>query len=316
VFGRTHRRPTLHLDVKIILRPVRERARLDHLGGVCVALCFLAPSSAVGFGTTRPNADGGSLLGNLVVTPGRVPWEHFDGTITFSVIGDAPYGVAEIPTFLQQLDDHRRYSHAEFMVHVGDIQSGSEPCTEERYRQTSEWLQAMDVPVFIVPGDNEWSDCKDPLERLRVWRKLFCPAENGLNLVFQKSEFCEHVRWESDGTLFVALNVQGSNNNVRHREHAPRMAAVFAWLDESAVLADQRGLRLAVLMQADPFVTTPRDGYAPLREKLRILGEQRPGRIVLIHGDTHIYRDDEPIPGVRRIEVWGSPFVSWLRLAF
>jgi hypothetical protein len=29
-----------------------------------------------------------------------------------------------------------------------------------------------------------------------------------------------------------------------------------------------------------------------------------------------VYRDDEPIPGVRRIEVWGSPFVGWLRLAF
>ena len=32
-----------------------------------------------------------------------------------------------------------------------------------------------------------------------------------------------------------------------------------------------------------------------------------PGRLVLIHGDTHLYRDDEPLPGVRRIEVWGSP---------
>jgi hypothetical protein len=114
--------------------------------------------------------------------------------------------------------------------------------------------------------------------------------------------------------LFVALNVQGSNNNVRHSEHAPRMAAVLAWLDESAALARSRNLRLAVLMQANPFVTTPRDGYAALRERLGILGAKQ--KTILIHGDTHIYRDDEPIPGVRRIEVWGSPFVSWLRLAF
>jgi len=24
--------------------------------------------------------------------------------------------------------------------------------------------------------------------------------------------------------------------------------------------------------------------------------------------------DDEPLPGVRRIEVWGSPFVAWTRV--
>jgi len=35
---------------------------------------------------------------------------------------------------------------------------------------------------------------------------------------------------------------------------------------------------------------------------------------VLIHGDTHLYRDDEPLSGVRRIEVWGSPVVSWTRV--
>jgi len=67
-------------------------------------------------------------------------------------------------------------------------------------------------------------------------------------------------------------------------------------------------------MQANPFVTTPRDGHAALRQRLGILGAKQ--KTILIHGDTHIYRDDEPIPGVRRIEVWGSPFVSWLRLAF
>jgi hypothetical protein len=92
------------------------------------------------------------------------------------------------------------------------------------------------------------------------------------------------------------------------------MEAVFAWIDQSAALARQRGLRLALLMQADPFVTAPRDGYGALREKLRELGARQ--RTVLIHGDTHLYRDDEPIPGVRRIEVWGSPVVDWLRVAF
>jgi hypothetical protein len=37
------------------------------------------------------------------------------------------------------------------------------------------------------------------------------------------------------------------------------------------------------------------------------------GRVVLVHGDTHLYREDEPLPGLRRLEVWGAPFVSWVR---
>jgi len=66
-----------------------------------------------------------------------------------------------------------------------------------------------------------------------------------------------------------------------------------------------------VLMQANPFL--PR-GFRSLLEKLAAVAAERP--VVLIHGDTHIYKDDEPLPGLRRIEVWGSPFVAWTRLPF
>ena len=121
------------------------------------------------------------------------------------------------------------------------------------------------------------------------------------------------MRWQAGGWTFVALNVPGRNNNVRHPEHGPRMREVLAWLDEAAVLA-ANGKGLVVMMQANPFTTAPRDGFRSLRERLHELGARHPRRIVLIHGDTHLYRDDEPLPGVRRVEVWGSPFVDWTRL--
>jgi hypothetical protein len=201
-----------------------------------------------------------------------------------------------------------------FVAHVGDIGSSARACNDEWLLARKQQFSRIHHPLVLVPGDNEWTDCREQSQRLRAWRGHFCFREK-LPVERQAGEFCEHVRWESAGTLFVALNVPGSNNNVRRPdEYAPRMEAVFAWIDQSAALARQRGLRLVLLMQADPFVTAPRDGYGALREKLRELGARQ--RTVLIHGDTHLYRDDEPIPGVRRIEVWGSPVVDWLRVAF
>jgi hypothetical protein len=115
--------------------------------------------------------------------------------------------------------------------------------------------------------------------------------------------------------VFVALNVPGHDNNVRHAEHGPRMSAVLGFLEEAAQLADGKQ-GLVVFMQANPFFTIPRDGFASLREKLAELGKRLPGRVLLVHGDTHLHRDDEPLPGLRRIEVWGSPVVTWHRLGF
>ena len=228
------------------------------------------------------------------------------------MFGDTPYTDAEVAR-VDQLIDEMNAAPLAFVVHVGDIGSSALACSDGWLLARKKQFARIRHPFVLLPGDNEWSDCKDPLGRLKVWRSHFCYPEK-IHVERQAGEYCEHIRWESGGTLFVALNVQGSNNNVRHPEYAPRMAAVLAWLDESAALAQRRNLRLAVLMQANPFVTTPRDGYRALREKLKVLGEKQ--KTILIHGDTHVYRDDEPIPGVRRIEVWGSPFVSWLRLSF
>ena len=38
-----------------------------------------------------------------------------------------------------------------------------------------------------------------------------------------------------------------------------------------------------------------------------------PGKVLLVHGDTHKYKDDEPLPGLRRVEVFGWPQIRWVR---
>jgi hypothetical protein len=220
------------------------------------------------------------------------------------VLGDAPYTEMEVER-LDRLIDEMNGQPLAFVVHVGDIGASAQACGDDWLLARKKQFERIRHRFILVPGDNEWSDCKQPLQRLRRWREIFCETP---------ADYCEHQLWESAGWIFVTLNVPGSNNNVRHAEHKPRMQAVLAWLDEAARAAESRD-GLVVLMQANPFVTLPRDGYAPLRDRLARLAAQRSGKVVLIHGDTHLYRQDEPLPGLKRIEVWGSPIVSWLRLA-
>jgi len=224
------------------------------------------------------------------------------GEIAFGVLGDAPYSEAEVER-VEGLIDEINAQPLEFVVHVGDVGSSALACRDDWLLARKAQFARIRHRFILLPGDNEWSDCKQPLERLARWREIFCETPR---------EFCEHRRWESGGWVFVALNVPGHDNNVRHAEHAPRMKAVLSFLGDAASEAEGKS-GLVVLMQANPFFTLPRDGFAPLRDALARLGARMPGRVVLIHGDTHLHRDDEPLPGVRRIEVWGSPVVAWHR---
>jgi hypothetical protein len=144
---------------------------------------------------------------------------------------------------------------------------------------------------------------------------LFCVQAPGLSLERQPGH-CENVRWHAGGMAFIGLNVPGGS---KPDLADARMAATLEWLDESLALAETRGAaRIFVLMHADPRFERfgANDAYARLRAVLATHAGWLEERLVLVHGDTHVYRDDVPRPGLRRLEPWGAPFVSWLRVSF
>ncbi len=234
------------------------------------------------------------------------------GAFAFGVLGDTPYTDAEVGRLERLIDDMNGEKLA-FVVHVGDIGQGGRACSDGWLQERKQQLARLKAPAVVIPGDNEWTDCREALARLAAWRKVFCEAP--LAMERQAGDYCEHRRWQAAGFLFVTLNVPGSNNNLRRdpAETARRMPLVLRWLDESAALAQNRELGLVVMMQANPWITLPHDGFAALRERLEELTKRRPYKVILVHGDTHLYHDDEPMPGLRRLEVWGSPIVSFVR---
>ncbi|MGQ0509804.1 MAG: metallophosphoesterase [Betaproteobacteria bacterium] len=235
-------------------------------------------------------------------------------------MGDMPYSQPQA-NLLDDLIDRVNTEPLAFVVHVGDITSGRGPCGNEWMEARKKQFERFKAPFVLLPGDNDWTDCHregmDPRERLQNWRRLFCVPVALDAFVRQRGPYCENVRWIAGNHVFVGLNVQGSNNNLNQdpEEMGERMPEVYQWLDEAAKLA--RGHDgLVVLMQANPFLK-PRfggaNGFDGILQKLRELGQAMPGRVLLVNGDTHSYRNDEPLPGLRRVEVYGSPHLRWLR---
>ena len=172
---------------------------------------------------------------------GAAATAHAAQPIPFGLMGDTPYSEGEAQR-LEALIDDLNAAPLAFVVHIGDITSGRGPCTDDWFEARKRQFARVRHPFVLLPGDNDWTDCHrsgmDPIERLAKWRKLFCARGGALKLEVQRGAYCEHVRWQAGRVLFVALNVQGSNNNLGRTaamdaEYAARMKAVLAWIDEA-----------------------------------------------------------------------------------
>ncbi|MCL2655895.1 MAG: hypothetical protein FWD62_00500 [Betaproteobacteria bacterium] len=270
---------------------------------------------------------------------------------SFAAFGDMPYNDeerAEIPGMLREM----AATGVRFGVHLGDFKSGNEPCSDALYLDREQLFASAAFPLVYTPGENDWISCqrrtsgnREPRERLQALRDLFftqtaIAAKTGMQIEQQNEiDFnfganAEHLRWRSDGVLFVTLNVPGNNNNWGvgrvngSREYQTRMAAVGDWIEKSFAIAKRESLKAVVLlMHANPDFEAwsegkPTRGFGGLLDQIREELGNYPGEVLLIHGDTHVMRSDRPIKDssgavirrFRRLEVYGSPIPGWVEV--
>ena len=108
------------------------------------------------------------------------PGQQKPGHFSFGVIGDVPYGAAEIAAFPGKVDRINADPDLRFTVHVGDTKSGSSLCTDDYNTFIKGQFDRFAKPLVYTPGDNEWTDCHrpaagryNPLERLSAIRSTF-----------------------------------------------------------------------------------------------------------------------------------------------
>ena len=268
-----------------------------------------------------------ALAGAALAVAGAIAAPAVAGS--FALIGDMPYGDTEIGPTRQIIEEIGRDDSIAFVVHDGDIKSGSEECDDARLIARRTDFDYSRHPFILVPGDNEWTDCHrpnngryDPEERLGKLRELFFAGDESLgrrrikltrqgDLQAQFAAWRENVRWEFEGTLIVGLNIPGSNNNWKNRgdnrEFNARLAANTAWLEAAFAHARLAGLRgVMVVIQANPDFESEagpkfaaraghRDGYAEFRTQLAREAVAFAKPVIVVHGDTHSYRIDKPL---------------------
>jgi hypothetical protein len=104
------------------------------------------------------------LTAALSACGGGTTTDAVEPKTTVAVIGDVPYGTG--PTDDAQLKANPAFITAmnadadlSVVLHVGDIHSGKEYCTEAYDRAVAAQWSAFKLPVVYTPGDNEWADC-------------------------------------------------------------------------------------------------------------------------------------------------------------
>jgi len=143
------------------------------------------------------------------------------------------------------------------------------------------------------------------------------------------AEYVENVMWEQSRVLFVTLNIPGGSNNdddnwfgtatkteMQLQEIAQRTAADLRWLDKAFARAQANGAKAVLIMaQADMWdldgnIPSHIANYEVLLDRIAAdtLAFGKP--VLLINGDSHVYRSDNPLKANQPCAFENGPSVT------
>jgi hypothetical protein len=270
------------------------------------------------------------LLAGLAAAPAAA------AATTVAVIGDTPYGDAEIAALPGDVQAINADPAVRLVLHLGDIKNGSSPCSDSYFAQIRSDFDAFADPLVYTPGDNEWTDCHRannggyvPTERLAELRDVFFAApgttlgQRARAVRYQRG-YPENVRFRVDGVVFGAVHIVGSNDDrapwfgdrrdaagnpvpetaqertLREQEVAARQAANLAWIDRIFAAARRRHAPAVALgLQADMWDATASDlsGFDAYKARLEARARAFRRPVLLLNGDSHLFQADHPLAG-------------------
>jgi hypothetical protein len=165
---------------------------------------------------------------------------------------------------------------------------------ESQYARVAGLLRKSKVPVFIVPGDNEWNDLDDPATGWKYWTKHFLHFDKQFHYgppVSRQDTRQENLAWTSKGVLMIGINLVGGRVHDAD-EWQTRMRQDADWVQESFTLLG-KDVRAAVVFAQ----TEPKLEHRPFFKRLA-KDVARWGKPVLyLHADGHVWQEEPGFMG-------------------
>lgn len=227
------------------------------------------------------------LPGFAYAGPNSQDNNHFQ----FAVVADTGYSATHIENAEEMFRDQLNHEKLAFVAHLGDIK-GPQKCTQENRDAVRALFDSSKNPVVYTPGDNEWTDCSNLLERFSTPRSDPLAALEGVRNTFYRSEgnrslgqktiklerqsddngyelYVENQLWSKGKIVFGTIHVPGSTDNcIQYNEDGStegtvdncsaekqaREVANLAWLEKIFELADEKQARgVVIFLHADMY---------------------------------------------------------------
>ncbi|MBM1107668.1 metallophosphoesterase [Aurantibacter crassamenti] len=244
-------------------------------------------------------------IDSVITTPEPTPLD----SIIFTAIGDVPYNEGQRTDLIAMINTHNTKSKSEFVVHVGDIKPGADPCTEPVYKDVSEILSEFSIPTFMLLGDNEYNDCDDPISALELWNKYFLDFHKNWTFeptVTYQENRTENFVWSQKQVMFMGLNLVGSSAHDQE-EWDTRLEDNGRFLQDY-VTANADDLKALVIFGHANMVELGPDKFEPFTDILKSVATEFEKPILYVQGDGHFWLLNRPYDemNILRVQVEGG----------
>lgn len=229
--------------------------------------------------------------------------------IAFTVIGDVPYSQEQRSGLLLLINKHNAANPSDFVVHVGDIKPGADSCKEAVYKDVDSILRLFKAPTFIILGDNEYNDCKDPIQGLDYWKKYFLHFNENWTFeptVAYQKERIENFSWVKDKVLFIGINLVGSNVH-DSAEWQTRLSDNGNWIKKQMQEQKDKVTAAVIFGHANITEIEP-DKFKIFTDTFRAASHTFKKPVLFVHGDGHIWFQNKPWPetNISRLQIDGG----------
>ncbi|KAL3907007.1 MAG: hypothetical protein SGILL_009047, partial [Bacillariaceae sp.] len=209
----------------------------------------------------------------------------------------------ELPLLTENLQSLPNIDGNTILFHLGDWNSPyATSCVETSYTNNVDVYSQSSVPVYFVPGDNEFngllmtdsflmlcSDCPDPDQAFGFWNEYVLGFESkywlapSWEISRQGPDHPENFSFLHGRVLFVGLNLVGG---VVHdpQEWATRHEANLLWVNQTVSELDGSFDTMIIVSHADPDIDINDNFFVPFYEMVQTYDE----KVIYMHRNLGI----------------------------